>query len=864
VFVAAVPILSSGNALAAVGDITEYPIPSASAAAGNFPFAIALGPDGNLWVTELVGGLGSTATDKVAKVTPSGNFTEYPFPNLHSTLVGITTGPDGNLWVTEQDPGKVAKLTPSGAITEYTIPTVPAQPKDIVAGPDGKLWLAEFGANKIASLTTSGTFAEYDVPTPNSSPNGMALGPDGNLWFTEANGNRIGRVTTAGVFTEYPALAAGSYPSYIAAGPDGNLWFTETGDGVSTGNQVARMTPLGVLTEYPVPTANSGPTDIVKGLDGNLWVTEAYVNNVARVTPAGVFTEYPVPTANSSPDRIASGPDGNVWFTEQLGKNVARVLVTATASAPSVTLQPSDQTVTAGATATFTSHASGTPTPTVRWQVSTSGGAFTDVAGATSDTLTISNTTVAMSGNKYHAVFTNSAGAATSTAATLTVNPATSPVAALPAVANAAYGGYTTAIYVQNAGTATAHIRIGYFDSSGNPVGQGDTNSGLSVHALWTVRQDNGNSLPIGGAGSAVIYSDQPVAAFVNEFAPRNVGDATSYNAIGLPGGSATTLYAPAIASAAYGGYTTGIGVINLAAGLTNITINYRRADGTIEKTQTLNGVGPGAYRGIYSGNSGSPTDANLPATFAGTATITSSGGPIAAVVNETGPGGQFSSYDAVSAGSTTLAAPAVMNNAYGGFNTGIGIQNTGASAGTVAINYYDASGAVITKTFAIDPLGYLGVYQGTDIPTAGAYTARLTSTVPIAAIVNEVAAPGIGAARQSTSYNTFAAGAASLHLPLVESAGADGWSTGEGIMNTGVATTTVTVTYYDAATGATVGSPQSHALAPNASWGLYQPTGGLPNGMRASAMVTTAAGGQVAVICNESSATSLMSYVGQ
>jgi len=52
--------------------------------------------------------------------------------------------------------------------------------------------------------------------------------------------------------------------------------------------------------------------------------------------------------------------------------------------------------------------------------------------------------------------------------------------------------------------------------------------------------------------------------------------------------------------------------------------------------------------------------------------------------------------------------------------------------------------------------------------------------------------------------------------------------------------------------------------LQPNAIWGLYQPTGGLPNGSRASATVTTAIGGQVAVICNEASSTTFMSYSGQ
>ena len=68
-----------------------------------------------------------------------------------------------------------------------------------------------------------------------------------------------------------------------------------------------------------------------------------------------------------------------------------------------------------GQPATFTAAASGNPAPTVQWQVSTDGGVtFTDVAGATSGTLTFT-TAAGQSGNQYQAVFTNSAGTATST-----------------------------------------------------------------------------------------------------------------------------------------------------------------------------------------------------------------------------------------------------------------------------------------------------------------------------------------------------------------------------------------------------------------------------------------------------------------
>src|SRR5450756_615397 len=271
------------------------------------------------------------------------------------------------------------------------------------------------------------------------------------------------------------------------------------------------------------------------------------------------------------------------------------------------------------------------------------------------------------------------------------------------------------------------------------------------------------------------------------------------------------------------------------------------------------------AYQALYSGDA----TLALPSGFAGTATITNSASqPLGAIVNETGPGGQFSSYDAVASGSTLLNAPVALNNAYGGYYTGMGIQNTSASPGTVFVTYYDATGtATAPKSFTILAFGSLGVYQGsaTDGPAAGAYTAVIqSSTVPLAAIVNEVAPAGAGSARQSTSYNTFSPGNATLHLPLVENAGSDPWNTGEGIMNTGSSSTTVQVSYYDSATGAAIGTAQLNTLAPHAFWGVYQPTGGLPRGTRAAAVITTSTGGQVAVICNESSSTTFMSYDGQ
>ncbi|MGH2850295.1 MAG: G1 family glutamic endopeptidase [Solirubrobacteraceae bacterium] len=98
--------------------------------------------------------------------------------------------------------------------------------------------------------------------------------------------------------------------------------------------------------------------------------------------------------------------------------------VVSTASAPTVTTQPTDQTVAQGDTATFTAAASGFPAPTVQWQASTDGGtSWNALPGAPAASFSFT-ADVSETGYEYRASFSNSAGAATTSAATLTVIPA--------------------------------------------------------------------------------------------------------------------------------------------------------------------------------------------------------------------------------------------------------------------------------------------------------------------------------------------------------------------------------------------------------------------------------------------------------
>jgi len=134
------------------------------------PAGIAYGPAAKLWVVE-------SAADLVAEVQLTGTFMNsggkvvkapavlrtVSLPSLAGPF-GIAVGPDGNLWVTELDGGRIARVSPSGALTEFgprgavtgvkagVPPHALAGPEGIVAGPGGALWFTLHDGNGIGRI----------------------------------------------------------------------------------------------------------------------------------------------------------------------------------------------------------------------------------------------------------------------------------------------------------------------------------------------------------------------------------------------------------------------------------------------------------------------------------------------------------------------------------------------------------------------------------------------------------------------------------------------------------------------------------------------------------------------------------------
>jgi streptogramin lyase len=316
-------LLSTGipHAGAQQSDLSEFPVATANAQLQG----IVTGPDGNLWVAE-------RSANAIARMTPTGEVTEFALPNPGSAPFWLAVGPDGALWFTEISGNRIGRITVDGSITEYSVPTAASQPTGLAAGPDGALWFTERTGNRIGRITTGGVVTEYPLPRLASGPYAIAAGPDGALWFTEQTGNRIGRITTDGVVTdEWTLQPANRLVSGITAGPDGAMWFVER-----AGQSVGRIATDGSVTKYVLPSA-SNPVGIVAGADGNLWFTELGGNQIGQITPDGTITEFPVATAASQPFGIADGP-GGLWFTEMAGNKVGRLHVVFDDTPPVVTI----------------------------------------------------------------------------------------------------------------------------------------------------------------------------------------------------------------------------------------------------------------------------------------------------------------------------------------------------------------------------------------------------------------------------------------------------------------------------------------------------------------------------------------------
>ena len=166
-----------------------------------------------------------------------------------------------------------------------------------------------------------------------------------------------------------------------------------------------------------------------------------------------------------------------VVITNNVGSITSSTAVLTVLVPPSITTQPSNQSVTEGASPGFTVVAAGTATLGYQWRKS-----GVNVGGATSATLSFPNVTIGEAGS-YTVVVTNSAGSITSSAVTLTVSaaPVAPSISTQPTNQTGAVGGSLT-LTVVAAGTGPLNYQ---WRQDGGVVAN-ETNSTFNLTSLTT------------------------------------------------------------------------------------------------------------------------------------------------------------------------------------------------------------------------------------------------------------------------------------------------------------------------------------------------------------------------------------------
>ena len=214
-------------------------------------------------------------------------------------------------------------------------------------------------------------------------------------------------------------------------------------------------------------------------------------------------------------------------------------------TAPTISVQPVNQSVAAGQTATFSVTAAGTAPLSYQWQKGN-----TAITGATSASYTTTATTTADSGSQFSVIVNNAAGNVTSNAATLTVT-ATSVAPSITQQPSSVTvtAGQTATFSVTSIGTDP----LSYQWLQGTTTITGATLASYTTPVTTTA--NNGTQYKVVVSNSAGNATSNPATLTVNAAAPATTDVLTYHNDIARTGQNLTetTLTTGNVTSAKFG-----------------------------------------------------------------------------------------------------------------------------------------------------------------------------------------------------------------------------------------------------------------------------------------------------------------------
>lgn len=252
--------------------------------------------------------------------SPGTQFVGSGSGGLNNTR-GIAVGPDGNVYVTGNiggTEGHVFRYSgTTGAFLGLFATTVDANPFGIAFGPDGNLYVANITSDSVSRFngTTGALIGSFVVPGAGGldAPRGIVFGPDGNLYVSSADSNRVLRYSgTSGAFVNVFATADARG---LAFGPDGNLYVASFND-----DAILRFNGITGAAMGIFATGNGldGPVGLAFG-DGGLFVSSFNNGLILEFDPSsGAFVKS-IGTLAVSAAEGGSGPRLMAFTTREPG-----------------------------------------------------------------------------------------------------------------------------------------------------------------------------------------------------------------------------------------------------------------------------------------------------------------------------------------------------------------------------------------------------------------------------------------------------------------------------------------------------------------------------------------------------------------
>lgn len=382
---------------------------------------------------------------------------------------------------------------------------------------------------------------------------------------------------------------------------------------------------------------------------------------------------------------------------------------------------------------------------------------------------------------------------------------------ATPAAAQPTGFTFSSGFQVQNLSQSTAaNISIAFY-----PLGA--SASSVSVDQVVAANgQATFVTLPsavtAGFDGSAVISSDQRVAAIVNVTSPDSNISFGGGSYVGVTSG-APSLNLPLLKKNSFR-FNSFFNVQNVGSAPATVTVTYSGGGLSAPVTTSARTIQPGAASRFSMLNA---TDApGVPDNFSGSAIVNSTGSDVAAVVTEVGPTTMLV-YNGIPTGTTNPVMPLVNVQPRNGLETGIAVQNTGTAETTVTVSYSPsaAEGTACTETQTIPAKGVrfftIDTFSANRQPPAGTVStcdpnrnatfvgsARVTGNTasqPLVAVVNQLNQRST--ANKGASYSAFSPSDATdtVVFPLIQDR-VFGYFTGISLYNVSDVDTPITCSF--------------------------------------------------------------------